>query len=131
MNPGFVPVPEWLNLEWHHATIQAGALCLQRCTDCGAWRQPPRQRCAVCFSPEYAFLPVAGRGRIASYAVSHRSADPYWQAQAPFITLVVELEEGPRVLAATALGRDEISIGLPVEVHTTPLGDDLAHVEAR
>ena len=42
-----------------------------------------------------------GTGSIRSLAVSHRSLDPGWHDRAPYAVLLVELTEGPSVLAAT------------------------------
>src|SRR3546814_19511327 len=74
-------------------------------------RVPPRRFCARCQSPESRFEPGPGTGVVRSLAVSHRSMDPGWQAQVPFATLVVELDEGPRVLAATRADPEEVPNG--------------------
>jgi uncharacterized OB-fold protein len=44
--------------------------------------------------------------------------------------LVVELDEGPRVVAATTLIPAQVTIGLPVQVRIEPRGDDFALVWA-
>jgi uncharacterized OB-fold protein len=126
----YVPRPEWLNLDWHVASLAAGTLCVQRCTSCGRWRQPPRRFCARCASDEARFEPVSGIGRVLSFAVSHRSLDPAWAESVPFATLVVELEEGPRVVAATTLIPGQITIGLPVQVRIEARSDAFALVWA-
>lgn len=127
----YVPKPEWLNLEWHHATLAAGSLCIQRCTACGRWRHPPRRFCPACSSASADFAVVSGTGVVISYAISHRSLDPAWQERAPFPTLVVELQEGPRVLAATDLAPAAVSLGLPVVLTIEPLSGDFAMVHAQ
>ncbi|HEX3566194.1 MAG TPA: OB-fold domain-containing protein [Acidimicrobiales bacterium] len=71
-------------------------------------------------------MPVAGSGTVASYTVSHRSLDPAWQERAPYTTLVVELDEGPRVLAATDLQPSEVAIGKRVDVRIEARSDDFA-----
>lgn len=126
----YVPEPEWLNLEWHHASIKVGALCVQRCAACGRWRQPPRRFCAACTSDDARFEPVAGRGHVVSFAVSHRSLDPGWADATPFATLVVELEEGPRIVAATSVDPADIAIGVEVQLRIEPRGSDFALVWA-
>ena len=126
MTNTFTPATEWLTLEWHRASVEAGQLCLQRCTHCGRWRHPPRRYCAGCFSPASSFVPVAGSGTVASYTVSHRSLDPAWQERTPYTTLVVELDEGPRVLAATDLQPSEVAIGKRVDVRIEARSDDFA-----
>ena len=122
----YTPRPEWMVLDWHHACIDAAALCVLRCTTCSEWRHPPRRFCPHCFSDSAEFHPVSGRGRILTVSVSHRSLDPAWQERAPYPTLVIELEEGPRVIAATLSGPDDIAIGAPVHVTIEPRSDDFA-----
>jgi hypothetical protein len=122
----FTPRPEWLALDWHHACLEAGMLTIQRCGGCGEWRHPPRRFCARCASPEASFEPVRGTGVVRSLAVSHRSMDPGWQAEVTFATLVVELEEGPRVLAATHARPDEVPIGTEVTCTIEARSEDFA-----
>jgi len=126
----FVPKPEWLVLEWHHACLAADALTIQRCDGCGRWRHPPRRFCAACHSPASSFEPVAGTGVVVSLAVSHRSMDPGWQADAPFATLVVELDEGPRLLAATRSAPGSVGVGTRVRCTIERRSDDFALVWA-
>lgn len=126
MSGSFVPKPEWLVLDWHHACLAADALTIQRCSDCGRWRHPPRRFCADCASRASSFEPVSGTGTVISQAVSHRSMDPGWQAQVPYATLVVELAEGPRVLAATHAAPAEVPIGTPVTCAVERRTDDFA-----
>lgn len=130
MTGTYTPRPEWLNLEWHRATNLAGQVCVQRCDACGRWRHPPRRFCPQCYSPAAGFTPVRGDGVVVSFAVSHRSLDPGWAERAPFPTLVVELAEGPRLVAATKLAPGEVRIGLPVCLAPEPVNDDFALVWA-
>lgn len=131
MSGTYVPKPEWLVLDWHRACIEAGALTLQRCDACGTWRNPPRRFCAECASPASSFELVAGTGTVRSLAVSHRSLDPGWNAEVPFATLVVELEEGPRVLAATKTAPGDVAIGTPVRCSVERRSEDFALVWAQ
>ncbi|MCU4187388.1 OB-fold domain-containing protein [Acidiferrimicrobium sp. IK] len=55
-----------------------------------------------------------------SFVVSHRSMDPGWQARAPYATLVVELPEGTRLLAATTLPPGDVGVGLQVQLRAEP-----------
>ena len=130
MSGTYVPKPEWLALEWHHACLSADALAIQRCSACGRWRHQPRRFCATCASPDASFEPVAGTGIVCSLAVSHRSLDPGWQEHAPYATLVVDLTEGPRVLAATHAAPTDVGIGTPVHCTVERRTDDFAMVWA-
>lgn len=126
----YLPKPEWIILDWHHACIAAEVLCVQQCATCSVWRHPPRKFCASCFSDDVTFQPVSGNGTVLSKAVSHRSLDPGWQEQTPYATLLIELAEGPRVLAATSTAPDEINTGQHVTVRIDPHGHDFVLVWA-
>ena len=96
----YVPQPEGLNLELHTRAVESGLLHIQRCADCGQARQPPRYYCQQCFSGDYDFVPVSGAGSIYSFAINHFTIDRAWIEELPYITAVVELAEGPRVVGA-------------------------------
>ena len=74
--------------------------------------------------------PVTGSGSVLSFAVSHRSLDPGWQAHAPYATLLVELDKGPRLLAATTTPPGEIRIGQRHAVRTEALSENFVLVWA-
>ena len=129
MNPaGYVPKTEWLVRDWHHATITSGTLCVQCCTACGHFRHPPRRFCSSCASAESAFVSVAGTGTVYTYLISHRSLDPAWNERVPFVTVVVELDEGPRVLAGTDLTPGSLAINDRVRISIERRSDDFAQL---
>ncbi len=126
----YVPTPEWMILEWHHACLEMGTLCIQQCDRCGRWRHPPRRCCPGCFSDASTYRPVASTGSVRSFAVSHRSIDPGWNIRAPYAVLLVELTEGPSVLAATDLDPIDIAIGQAVHLTIDRRSDDFVLVWA-
>lgn len=126
----YKPQLEWLNLDWHQAMISAGCVCVQRCDDCGRWRVPPRRYCPNCASAAATFVVVSGCGHVASYSISHRSLDPGWAEVTPFVTLVVELDEGPRVLAATTLSPEKVTMGMSVVTRVEEAGPDFVRLWA-
>jgi uncharacterized OB-fold protein len=122
-----IPKPDELDLDFYQAVAKAGALCLQRCSECGSFTHPPRYYCPKCSSGAFSFAPVSGRGTVYSYTVSHMSVEPAWQPHLPFVTLVVELEEGPRIVAsARNLAVQEVRLGMPVRLTTERKSDDFA-----
>ena len=123
----YVPHPEGINLEFHLPAVATGMLHIQRCSACGVWRHPPRWYCPSCHSPEYTFEPVSGRGTLYSLAINHFTVDRAWIEEVPYVTAVVELEEGPRVVGSLrGVPADQVDIGLPVVVTPEPRGDDFA-----
>lgn len=122
-----VPKPDELDLDLYQAIVKAGSPCLQRCDDCGGFTHPPRYYCPKCSSGAFTFSPVSGKGTVYSYTVSHMSVEPAWQPYLPFVTLVVELAEGSRVVAsARYIGPDAVRIGMPVRVVTEAKSDGFA-----
>jgi len=123
----YVPKPEGLNLEFHHACLDTGLLNLQRCSDCGEHRHPPRWYCPSCHSSNYEFVPVSGRGEIYSMAINHFTVDPGWVNDLPYVTAVVQLDEGPRVVGSLRGAQPgEVNLGQPVEITIEPRGEDFA-----
>jgi uncharacterized OB-fold protein len=122
-----VPQPEELDREFYRATVAAGALCLQHCRQCGTWTHPARYYCPNCSSAEFSFEPVSGDARVYSYTVSHVTAESAWKDRVPYITIVAELSEGPRIVAAAdGFEPDTVSIGQPLRIVTENKTEDFA-----
>jgi uncharacterized OB-fold protein len=114
MSDRLLPSTDGLNGEFY-GFLARGELRLQRCTACGTWRHPPRIRCANCGSLEVTWEPASGRGRVYSWTVTHRAVDPAFTP--PYAILVVELEEGPRLVGnLRGLEPSELVLDLPVVV---------------
>lgn len=95
MSERLLPSAVGLNGEFY-AFLARGELRLQRCAACSTWQHPPRLRCAHCGSANVTWEPATGRGRVYSWTVTHRAVDPAFTP--PYAILVVELEEGPRLV---------------------------------
>jgi uncharacterized OB-fold protein len=92
-------------------------LAAQRCLDCGAFRFPVREVCSACLSRRAEWRRVSGRGRIFSVAIMHQANHPWFAAHVPYPVVVVELEEGARMLSTVAgVEPHAIAIGMPVTV---------------
>jgi uncharacterized protein len=111
-----LPVPSEENRPFWDYLVQ-GELRVQRCAACGALRHPPRPMCARCRSFEYDWAPVSGRGEVYSYVVTHQPIHPALVDRVPFATVLVALEEGPRLVSNLVdVAPEEIAIGMPVQV---------------
>ena len=112
------PLPQWgPDMAPFFEAARERRLVVQRCASCGTLRFPARAICARCLSREASWVPVAGRGSIFSYAVMHQAIHPGFAAEVPYAVVVVELEEGPRLLSNLAdCPLADVRIGLPVEV---------------
>lgn len=120
----YVPETEGLNREFF-LQCSEGTLHLQCCADCGTYRHPPRYFCQRCFSDRWTWEPSPGLGIIASWVTSHFTVDRGWVGELPYTTIVVELEEGPRLLGAMRnMDQNDLALGIPVRLATENKRDD-------
>lgn len=104
-------------------------MVVQRCGSCGYYNHPPRPFCDSCLAQEMRFEPVSGRGTIYTFTVMHQRDVAGFEADAPFINIVVELAEQPKLLMVSNLPiaeRTKVRIGAPVEVYFEDRGDGVA-----
>lgn len=87
-------------------------LSILRCAACGRLDAGPVDFCTACGCADLARIPVAGRGRLASWTVIRR-APLRFRADAPYVIAVVDLECGARV--AGRLVAEPPRNGIPVE----------------
>ena len=104
-----------------------GELLAQRCAECGRFRFPPRPTCPRCRSFAVTWERLAGTGRIWSWIRAHPPLLPAFAAMAPYVSVVVELDEDPVHLRMVGLlegdADAEPAIGDPVRVEFEPVGD--------
>jgi uncharacterized OB-fold protein len=103
-----------------------------RCPACGAFRFPARPRCDQCWSTESEWVRASGRGTVHSFAVMHRVYHPAFKEEVPYNFAVIELEEGPRMLANVVdCPNDRIQVGMPVEAIFDDVSEEAALVRFR
>lgn len=90
-------------------------LKFQRCTSCSAVRYLVGPLCPQCHSFEHEWIASSGRGTIHSYTVVRHQTHPAFPV--PYTVLLVEMEEGPRVIAQLRAPEDApFEIGSPVHI---------------
>jgi hypothetical protein len=116
-----LPAPQGPDAEFYRY-LARGELRLQRCGACGAFRHPPRHRCAACGSLAATWHRASGRGRVFSWTVTHRPVDPAFSP--PYAVVVAELDEGPRLVGnVRGLDPGALALDLPVSVEIEPVSD--------
>lgn len=104
---------------------KAGRLVYQRCRACQEVIFYPRVVCPTCMSEDLAFEPSVGRGTIYSHTTLYRAGHPAFAEDVPYTIVLVDLDEGFRVIADLVDSPPEdISVGLPVEVFFDPVTED-------
>ena len=122
-----IPNPDEITQPFWEAATQR-RLVIQRCAACNYYNHPPRTVCDACLSQELRFESVSGRGRIYTFTVMHQRDVPGFESEAPFINVVVELEEQPMLLMISNLPiteRERVRIDAPVMVEFEDRGSGL------
>jgi len=87
-----------------------------KCSKCGAMLLPPRSLCTKCFSTDFEWVELSGRGTLLSYTVIHVSP-PQFESMAPYIVGIVKLEEGPSLPGMIrGVEPEKIRIGMTLTV---------------
>ncbi len=96
---------------------QEDRLVMQLCYGCGSYRFFPGLLCPKCGSDEQVWGPCSGQGTVYSLTMVHRAPNPAFRSIAPYIVALIDLEEGPRMMA-NIVGADrlETAIGDRVKV---------------
>ena len=100
-----------------YAYCKQHELRFQRCTDCRTWRHVPRDMCAKCGSFAWEWAKSSGRGTLFSWTTAMQPMLPQFADLVPYSPVVVELEEGVRMLSwLTDVEDRDLRLDLPVEV---------------
>jgi uncharacterized OB-fold protein len=78
----------------------AEKLLLQHCGACQHIFYYARRLCPACGSSSLLWQPSSGRGKIYSFSEVHVPfAGPEWSSQLPYTIVLVDLDDGPRMLS--------------------------------
>ncbi|WP_031467233.1 Zn-ribbon domain-containing OB-fold protein [Sciscionella sediminilitoris] len=101
-----------------------GRLLLQQCLHCGHTQLYPRTLCVRCWSEDLGWQESAGEGAVKTFTVIEVPGHPAWRAEVPYAIALVELDEGPCLLAGI-LGPDpyDVAVGLRVRFVADSGGD--------
>jgi uncharacterized protein len=129
--PRWLPTPVGLGAEWY-AHLARGELSFQRCEACGAWRHPPRHLCPACGSEQWEWSRATRKGEIFSWTVTHQALHPAFADAVPYAVLVVELDEGVRVVCGPRdLDNGDFALALPVAIDIDRVNDEIGLLYAR
>lgn len=92
-------------------------LLFQQCRHCHHVRWPPSIICPVCYSYDTEWTEAKGKGKVYTFAVYHQAYHKAFENDLPYVTAIVELEEGPHMLTnIVGCGPDRVKCDMPVEV---------------
>lgn len=94
-----------------------GRLVTQRCDDCGQRCHPPLPACPRCHGPSLGWAPVSGDGTVYTRTVVRHATHAALADQVPYVIAIVELAEGPRLVAGVSgCAPEDVTVGMPVRV---------------
>lgn len=112
MSPRFPPVARDDASVGFFDAAARGELAVRRCAECSSVLGPEARTCPTCGSAELDSLAVSGWGSLVSWAVVHQAPLPMLADAVPYVTALVELDEGPWLLMRLAGACDgELTVG--------------------
>ena len=93
------------------ASAKQGRLVLRECVDCGSKHYPPRHLCPQCWSQQLQWIEARGTARVYTFTVMHRPPLPEFAAAIPYVVALVDLAEGPRMMA-NIVGDDALEVAI-------------------
>jgi len=108
--------------DYHKALIKNKLMGL-KCSECGTITCPPQMSCSHCTSFDLEIVELSGKGEIKTYTTICVAAEGR-ESEAPYIIVLVELEEGPWIMgnlydmdpqrASLALVGEPVQLGMRV-----------------
>src|SRR5207253_6202283 len=82
---------------WNAAREQR--LLIRKCGACSALHFMPRHLCPVCWSDQLEWVQAKGTGSVHSYTIIRRAPVATFSARTPYVVALIDLDEGPRMIA--------------------------------
>lgn len=119
--PDEMPIPNTQEIdtrEWWEACARR-ELVIQQCSSCKTYRHPPCPVCYNCWSLDFTWTPVEGKGVVYSYIIAHHPVHPSLRDRPPYNAAIIEM---PHLGGVRMVGNiidaaiEEVHCGMPVEI---------------
>jgi len=87
-----------LTVKEYTAALIENRLLGLKCSDCGSVTAPPRMVCGKCAGVNLRIIELAGKGKIVTFTSIYVAPESR-QGKTPYIVVMVELNEGPWIMA--------------------------------
>jgi uncharacterized OB-fold protein len=111
---------ESFTIDQFYKFLRQGKLMAGKCLKCGKIHLPPRPLCDNCFSQEFEWVNVSGKGKLLTYTVIH-VAPQQFQALTPYAVGILKLENGlkiPGMIQGLPIEQLEVGIDLTLDFGT-------------
>ena len=103
---------EPFTIEQFYRFLGQQKLMAGKCLKCGKIHLPPRPLCDNCFSQEFDWVKVSGKGKLLTYTVIS-IAPTQFQALTPYAVGIVEFENGLKIPGMiTSMAQEQLKIGM-------------------
>lgn len=101
-----------------------GKLKIKSCDECGRAHFYPRALCPHCHSDRLDWIEAKGTGEIYTFTIARRGAGKAFEADAPYVVALIQLDEGPRMMSNVVTDDVEsVRIGQRVRVVFAEAGE--------
>jgi hypothetical protein len=119
MNTSTLPAPVAnADSQPYWAAARERRLVIRKCKACGELHFMPRHLCPVCWSDQLEWVDAKGSGSVHSFTIVRRASDPAFAALVPYAVALVDLDEGPRMMA-NIVGSDALAVKIGDRVQVT------------
>jgi len=127
MNDWYLPVVDSESEPFWRAARE-GRFLIMCCRPCDRPFFYPRRYCPRCWSDDTEWQQVSGRGVVHTYSIVHQNPAPPFSDWVPYAVVLVDLDEGVRVMANwdRAAPLDGLAVGAQVEVIFEPVTDEIS-----
>jgi uncharacterized OB-fold protein len=121
-----LPTPDKANTRYWQG-CREHVLLLPNCNACAATWFPPAPNCPSCLSDDIGWKEASGRGRLWSWNVFHQAYFAGFTDDIPYVTALIELEEGPRMTSTVVdVALADLRCDLEVEVAFDDVTDEFS-----
>jgi uncharacterized protein len=104
-------IVEPFTIEQFYKFLRQNKLMAGKCQKCGKTQLPPRPLCDNCYSQQFSWVEVSGKGKLLTYTVIN-VAPQQFQALAPYAVGIVEFEDGLRIPGMIQATQQQLKIGM-------------------
>jgi uncharacterized OB-fold protein len=107
---------EPFTIEQFYKYLGQQKLMAGKCIKCGKIHLPPRPMCDNCFSQDFEWVSVSGKGKLVTYTVIHVAPEQF-QNLTPYAVGIVQLENGlkiPGMIQDTS--QEQLKIGMDLNL---------------
>ena len=103
---------EPFTIEQFYKFLQQDKLMAGKCVKCGKIHLPPRPLCSNCYSKEFIWVQISGKGKLLTYTVIN-VATPQFQALTPYAVGIVEMVGGLKIPGMIQdIKQEQLKIGM-------------------